>query len=65
MGSQAVRSQSLELLTVKMAAEVLQLPTKSVYELVQGGMPHYRIGRRVRIPARELAEWVESQRAEQ
>jgi excisionase family DNA binding protein len=49
-------------LTAHDAAVLLQIPAKSVYVLVQRGLPHYRLGRRIRIRQSELVSWMEQHR---
>ena len=53
------------LLTVPEAAAQLSLGRSKFLELLYSGkIPHFRIGRAVRVPARALDEWVERQQAE-
>jgi excisionase family DNA binding protein len=64
VGTTRASVTSFQLLTVAMAAELLKVPAKSVYALLPLGLPHVRIGRRVRIPEGELVAWIEAQKAE-
>jgi excisionase family DNA binding protein len=54
--------QADRFLTAHDAAELLQIPAKSVYVLIQTGLPHYRLGRRIRIRQSELVSWMEGHR---
>jgi excisionase family DNA binding protein len=56
------RDEADRFLTVREAGELLKIPAKSVYVLVQRGLPHYRLGRRIRIRNGELQSWMEEQR---
>ena len=54
--------QSKDLLTVDEAAQVLKVPKSWIYARTRTGeIPVRKLGRHVRIPADQLAEWVESQ----
>lgn len=49
------------LLTVPEAAEVLNVSKPRAYELIRMCViPHVRIGRQVRVPAEQLAEFIRS-----
>ena len=53
------------LLTVPEAAARLSLGRSKFLELLYSGkIPHFRIGRAVRVPSRALEEWVARQQAE-
>jgi excisionase family DNA binding protein len=50
---------------VRDVAELLQLPTRSVYALVWSRkIPHYRIGRSYRFNPQEIRQWLQSKRKE-
>lgn len=54
--------QGNEILTVKQAAELLQLSEDTVYPLThRADFPAVRIGRTIRIPRVLLLAWVEDQ----
>lgn len=49
--------------TVKEVAEMLKYTTDHIHRLVrEGKIPHYRIGKDVRITPDQLNEWLESNR---
>lgn len=48
------------MLTVEETARVLRIGRNSAYEAVAGGsIPSIRIGRKIRVPRRALAAWIE------
>lgn len=48
-------------LTAEEVAQILRIPTYHVYELVRRKrLPHFRIGRLVRIPEEGLRAWIAS-----
>lgn len=50
-----------ELLSIDEVASVLRVGKSSVYELVRRKeLPHFRMGRMIRIPKKKLAEWIEN-----
>jgi excisionase family DNA binding protein len=50
-----------ELLTVRQAARKYNLGERTVYRMVEDGLPVTRVGRAVRIKPRDLARWLEDQ----
>ncbi len=60
----AVAHPGGQLLTVDEVAERLRVPRKAVYELVsKGALRAIRVGRRLRVPEKELLAWEEGQEA--
>jgi excisionase family DNA binding protein len=52
-----------EFLKVPEVAQVLRVARSRAYELVaNGSIPAVKIGRSIRVPRRELDEWLEGQR---
>ena len=48
-------------LTVREVAERLQVPELRVYRAVQEGLiPHFRLGRSIRVDRQALEDWIES-----
>lgn len=53
------------MMSVKKAAEKLNVSASTVYTLVESGvMPHYRIGRAIRISEEQLAGYLEGTKRE-
>jgi excisionase family DNA binding protein len=53
-----------DILTVPEIAHYLKLSKVMVYKLVEEGrMPHYRIGRAVRVSRDQFLHWLETQKA--
>jgi excisionase family DNA binding protein len=50
-----------ELLTVRQAARKYNLGERTVYRMVEEGLPVTRVGRAVRIKPRDLERWLEDQ----
>ena len=51
------------LLTVREAQDILSIGRSKLYELIaSGALPVVRIGRAVRLPAKELEKWVIDQK---
>lgn len=54
-----------QILTIPEVAEYLKLSKSKVYLLVQAGkIPHFKIGRNVRIREKDLSQWLEQNRVE-
>ena len=54
---------SLDLLTPDDVARRLAMSRKRVYRLIEsGGLPHFKIGRSIRISSTDLAQWIERHR---
>lgn len=46
-------------LTVPEVAAELQIPASTVYDLIRRGeIPSVRVGKRIRVPQRQLEQWV-------
>lgn len=55
-------NKQTQLLTIDEAREILRVGRNVMYELIRsGGVPHIKIGKQIRIPLRELEEWVKNQ----
>jgi excisionase family DNA binding protein len=51
--------ENIEVMTVGEVAELLQVSTWSVYELVKSGeLPHFKVGRSVRFVRGEIVGWM-------
>ncbi len=46
-------------LTVKQAAEKYNIGERTIYRMVEDGLPVARVGKAIRIKPRELAKWLE------
>lgn len=49
---------------VSRAAEVLDISRSQMYKLIADGFPAVKIGKSIRVPARELNEWAAKKVAE-
>lgn len=55
-------NKQTQLLTIDEAREILRVGRNVMYELIRsGGVPHIKIGKQIRVPLRELEEWVKNQ----
>lgn len=55
-------NKQTQLLTIDEAREILRVGRNVMYELIKtGGVPHIKIGKQIRIPLKELEEWVKKQ----
>lgn len=55
-------NQQNQLLTIDEARKILRVGRNVMYELIRtGGVPHIKIGKQIRIPLKELEEWIKNQ----
>ena len=55
-------NQQNQLLTIDEARKILRVGRNVMYELIKsGGVPHIKIGKQIRIPLKELEEWIKNQ----